>query len=114
MLKEGVGTSLYSKVKFSQCTKEDRTTGKESESVIKLGTCNLQEIHEEQALKNLVTAARKRKLQIVTLQETYLKGTDIVKVEDYIMFIRAGRFVVEFLIQVYMKGMVASIEAIPD
>ncbi|KAF2880416.1 hypothetical protein ILUMI_25750 [Ignelater luminosus] len=53
---------------------------------LKLGTWNLQGLNKEGALKNLIKEAKSYNLDVLAVQETHLRGSDIMELEDYVIF----------------------------
>lgn len=56
-----------------------------------MGTCNVQGIYEERAVKTLTTEAKKYKMDLIALQEMHIKEISIIEVEEYILFRSGGR-----------------------
>lgn len=66
-------------------TKQNENKSNRSE-ILRIGTWNIRSSYEEGALKGLTEIANQLQIQILLLQETKLKGTEITKVDDYTFF----------------------------
>lgn len=61
------------------------------QEIIYVGTWNVRGTYAEGALKNLVSEARRYKIDILAIQETKQKGNEIIDIEDYTIFKSGGQ-----------------------
>ena len=80
-----ISTEMDKKIK-RETGKQNKMESGEKPKKIKLGTWNLRGIYEEGAIKSLTEEVKRYDLDIVAVQETHLKGNDIMEVGDYILF----------------------------
>lgn len=91
--------------------------GEERGETLKLGTWNLKGIYEEGALSNLIREVRKYKLDLIALQETHLKGSEVADVENYTLFtsgIQTRRYGTGFLIEWGMRSRIKQFQPKDD
>ncbi|KAJ3661893.1 hypothetical protein Zmor_006269 [Zophobas morio] len=67
-------------------TKKRRVQVKIKERGLYVGTWNLRGIYEEGAVENLVNQVNMCKLDILALQETKLKSSEVNQIGNYILF----------------------------
>ncbi|KAK5644017.1 hypothetical protein RI129_007862 [Pyrocoelia pectoralis] len=104
-------------MKMITSTTQHKNKEKRKKKRIILATWNLQGTNEVGAIGNLVREAARYKIEVIALQETNQRGTNITEYKDYMLFNSGGdsnRLGTGFLIKKELKHAVVQFKPISD